>query len=60
MIDFLPEESDRLSLRAVLFLATNRLVEAEPPRRCALTIDEKSRGPDHPKVDPRAIDLKLD
>jgi Tetratricopeptide repeat len=29
---------------------TNRLVEAEPLLRRALAIDEKSHGPEHPKV----------
>ena len=33
---------------------TNRLAEAEPLYRRAVTIDEASLGPDHPKV---AIDL---
>ena len=35
---------------AQLLKATNRLAEAEPLMRRALAIDEKSYGPDHPKV----------
>ena len=35
---------------AQLLQATNRLSEAEPLMRRALAIDEKSFGPDHPKV----------
>ena len=35
---------------AQLLQATNRLAEAEPLFRRALAIDEKSYGPDHPKV----------
>ncbi len=35
---------------ADLLLATNRLADAEPLMRRALTIDEKSFGPDHPSV----------
>jgi tetratricopeptide (TPR) repeat protein len=40
----------RLNNLATLFYATNRLAEAEPLYRRALAIDEKSFGPDHPKV----------
>ena len=45
---------------APLLKATNRLAEAEPLMRRALEIDEKSFGPEHPKVairpqQPRAI-----
>jgi tetratricopeptide (TPR) repeat protein len=39
---------------ALLLKDTNRLEEAEPLMRRALAIDEKSYGPEHPKV---AIDL---
>jgi tetratricopeptide (TPR) repeat protein len=35
---------------AALSQATNRLAEAEPMMRRALAIDEKSYGPEHPKV----------
>jgi hypothetical protein len=34
----------------MLFRATNRLAEAEPPMRRALAIFEKSLGPDHPNT----------
>ncbi len=40
----------RLNNLAQLLQATNRLAEAEPLIRHALAIDEKSLGPDHPKV----------
>ena len=40
----------RLNNLAQLLQATNRLAEAEPLMRRALAIDEKSYGPDHPKV----------
>ena len=40
----------RLNNLAQLLQDTNRLSEAEPLMRRALAIDEKSYGPDHPKV----------
>ena len=40
----------RLNNLAQLLQATNRLAEAEPLMRRALTIDERSFGPDHPEV----------
>ena len=40
----------RLNNLAELLRATNRLAEAEPLYRRALAIDEKSFGPEHPKV----------
>jgi tetratricopeptide (TPR) repeat protein len=50
---FLEQEEDRatvLNNLAQLLKATNRLAEAEPLMRRALAIDERSYGPDHPKV----------
>ena len=44
---------------AGLLQATNRLAEAEPLLRRALAIDEKSFGPDHPKVAVRLNNLAL-
>src|SRR5271165_2066441 len=54
---FIEKEQDTvlvLSNLAQLLQATNRLAEAEPLMRRALEIDEKSYGPQHPRV---AIDL---
>jgi hypothetical protein len=42
-----------------LLQATNRLVEAEPLMRRALSIDEKSYGPEHPDVAIRLNNLAL-
>jgi hypothetical protein len=44
---------------AGLLRATTRLTEAEPLFRRALAIDEKSFGPDHPKVANRLNNLAL-
>jgi tetratricopeptide (TPR) repeat protein len=54
---FVEKEQDTatvLNNLAQLLQATNRLGEAEPLMRRALEIDEKSYGPEHPRV---AIDL---
>ena len=47
-------EATVLNNLAGLYLATNRLAEAEPLMRRAVQIDEKKFGPDHPTV---AIDI---
>jgi Tfp pilus assembly protein PilF len=50
---FVEKEQDTatvLNNLATLLQATNRLAEAEPLMRRALEIDEKSYGPEHPKV----------
>jgi hypothetical protein len=50
---FVEKEQDTatvLNNLAQLLQVTNRLSEVEPLMRRALTIDEKSYGPDHPKV----------
>jgi tetratricopeptide (TPR) repeat protein len=45
-----PKVARDLNNLASLRYATNRLAEAEPLMRRALTIDEASYGPDHPNV----------
>jgi tetratricopeptide (TPR) repeat protein len=49
----------QLNNLAQLLHATNRLSEAEPLMRRALSIDEASYGPDHPSVATRLNNLAL-